>query len=92
MGTSSSTAKEPQNIKKIIIVGASHGCKILTKNLQDLDPNETLYEILHIDKAECFEDLCVSYKAFCDTNILKDISCPFDIAVKSYQSKRVTFK
>ena len=70
MGTSSSTAKEPGNLKKIIIVGASHACKILTKNLQNLDPKETLYEILQIDKAECFEDLCVSYKAFCDKEVL----------------------
>ena len=46
MGTSSSTAKEPGNLKKIIIVGASHACKILTKNLKNLDPKETLYEIL----------------------------------------------
>jgi hypothetical protein len=70
MGSSSSTAKEPLNIKKVIIIGASYACKILTKNLQDFDPKETLYEILHIDKAECFEDLCVSYKAFCDKDIL----------------------
>ena len=46
MGSSSSTAKEPLNKKKVIIVGASHACKILTKNLQDFDPKETLYEIL----------------------------------------------
>ena len=59
-------------------------CQIITKNLKVLDSNENLYEILLIDKAESFEDLCVSYKAFCDGSIYKNITCPFEISVKSY--------
>lgn len=46
MGNQSSVAIEQVKQKKIIIVGASHACKILTQNLQDLDPHERLYEIL----------------------------------------------
>lgn len=45
MGNLSSSIEQVKQ-KKIIIVGASYACKILTQNLQDLDPQEKLYEIL----------------------------------------------
>ena len=78
--------------KKIVIIGASFGGKIMTNMLQQIDPNEKQYEILLIDKNEHFEYICANFEMLANPNAFKDNAIKFEDAVKSYDSSRVTFK
>ena len=75
-----------------MIVGASFGGDYLTRQLQELDPKEVLYEILLIDKSEHFENITENYKMLTKEGIFEQNTIKFDQAIKSYRSDRVTFK
>lgn len=82
----------PMNRKKIVIIGASFGGKILTKWLQSLDPSEMFYDILLIDKNEHYEFNPMNYTALADETAFGEVTVKFSEAIKSYSSDRVTFK
>ena len=67
---------EPLKSKKIVIIGASFGGDLLTKNLLKLDPiSKAFSEILLIDKSAHFEMFMLNYKLYgtidpsCEQNI-----------------------
>ena len=78
--------------KKIVIVGASFGGHHMTSNLLKLDPKETMFEILLIDKNEHFEFICSNYQSYSDEESFKKNAIMFNEAVKSYESSRVSYK
>jgi NADH dehydrogenase FAD-containing subunit len=78
--------------KKVVIIGASFGGRIITNMLLKCDPQEKQYEIMLIDKNEHFEFICVNYMAMVEDTAFAQNSIKFEEAVKSYQSKRVCFK
>lgn len=49
-------------------------------------------EILFIDKSEHFEFICSNYKMLASEELFLNHSIKFDDAMKSYRSKRVSFK
>ena len=78
--------------KKIIIVGASFGGRLLVQALQKLDPKEQCLEIQLIDKSPHFEYICSNYKTVVDSAKFKRNSVDFKQTVKSYQANNISFK
>ena len=82
----------PTGRKKIVIIGASFGGKIMTNMLQSLDPKEMLFDILLIDKNEHFEYICANFTSLANETAWGENTIKFSEAIKSYNSDRVTFK
>lgn len=78
--------------KKIVVVGASFGGRMLVQHLQKLDPEQKCISVLLIDKSPHFEYICSNYKAVCDENTFKSNSVDFKEMVKSFHSESITFK
>jgi NADH dehydrogenase FAD-containing subunit len=93
MGGSQSATNNvaPGPRKKIVIIGASFGGKIMTNMLQQIDQEEKLYEILLVDKNEHFEYICTNFEMLANPASFGDNSIKFEDAIKSYDSSRVTF-
>jgi len=77
--------------KKIVIVGASFGGRLLTQKLQELDPMEEYLDILLVDKSPHFEYICSNYKALTDEGVFEHNSIDFSEAIKSFKSERVKY-
>ena len=78
--------------KKVIIVGASFGGRMLVQHLQKLDPEEKCISILLVDKSPHFEYICSNYKAVWDDRTFKNNAIDYRTVAKSYRGENIEFK
>ena len=78
----------PGSKKRVIIVGASFGGRMIAEGL--LDINDSNIEILILDKSGHFEFICANYKTMCDDSF-RQLAAPNCEAVKGLNRRGITF-